>query len=240
MSKRITYQNNVVTAKKFVQIGTDSVSARRQLSDILAAYAEVNNAKKFADVEKMISDDTLTPEEKVLLKERWESISSAYRRLLQSLENSGLSGIYGVSDLEDAYGEVYVMVENIFTNMDSATKVPSGFEDKWSLLQEQMNIVSQTYANLTIKVQEFRLLLETNHYYPAEGETTIITASLYRGTTAYTGDDLDTIMATIQWETKGLTDPDSLIDGATITVPYDSFDETFVVSATVSIPVEDL
>ena len=240
MSKRITYQNNVVTAKKFVQIGTDSVSARRQLSDILAAYAEVNNAKKFADVEKMISDDTLTPEEKVLLKERWESISSAYRRLIQSLENSGLSGIYGVSDLEDAYGEVYVMVENIFTNMGLATKVPSGFEDKWSLLQEQMNIVSQTYANLTIKVQEFRLLLETNHYYPAEGETTIITASLYRGTTAYTGDDLDTIMATIQWETKGLTDPDSLIDGATITVPYDSFDETFVVSATVSIPVEDL
>lgn len=240
MSSRITYQNNIVTAKKFVQIGTDSVSARRQLRDVLTAYREVDTSQLFSEVRKMINDDTFEPVEKVALKERWASITSSYTRLLQSLESSGLSGVSGEQQLKEIYSEVYVMCQNIFTDMESATPVPSGFSDKWSRLQEQLNIVSQTYSNIVIKSQEFRLLLETNHYYPAEGETTVITATLYRGTEAYTEEDLDTIMATIKWETNGLANPESFINGATITVPYESFGEAFYVSATVQIPIEDL
>lgn len=240
MSSRITYQNNIVTAKKFVQIGTGTVSARQRLRDVLTAYKEVDTSALFNEVRKMINDDTFEPSEKAKLKERWASITSSYTRLLQSLESSGLSGVSGEQQLKEIYSEVYVMCQNIFTDMDSASAVPSGFSDKWDSLQEQLNIVSQTYSNIIIKSQEFRLVLETNHYYPAEGETTIITATLYRGTEAYTESDLDTIMATIQWETNGLPDPDSVINGATITVPYDSFDEAFYVSATVQIPIEDL
>ena len=240
MSSRITYQNNIVTAKRFVQIGTGTVSARQKLNDVLTAYRELDKNQIFREVREMLGDDTFSPSEKTALKERWANITSAYTRLLQSIENSGLSGIYGEQALKEKYGEVYVLCEKVFVDMESATAVPTGFEDKWNALQEQLNIVSQTYSNLTFKVQEFRLLLETNHYYPAEGETTIITATLYRGTEAYTESDLDTIMATIKWETNGLTDPDSLISGATITVPYDSFDTSFYVSATVSIPIEDL
>lgn len=240
MSNRITYQDNILTAKKFVQIGTDQVSARRQLNDILLAYKEIDNSLAFKEVEKMVRDNSITPEEKVELKARWETVSAAYTRLLQSLENSGLTGVYGVQDLKDKYAEVYVLMEQIFTDMESATETPTGFLDRWNALQEQLDIVSQTYSNLAYKIQEYKLRLETNHYYLAVGETAVITATLYKGLTAYTGEYLDSIMATIQWEVHGLDDPSKYISGATISVPYAAFDQSFYVSATVSIPIEDL
>ena len=240
MSNRITYQDNILTAKKFVQIGTDSVSARRQLNDILLAYKEIDNSLAFKEVEKMVRDNSITPDEKLELKARWETVSSAYTRLLQSLENSGLSGVYGVEDLKGKYAEVYVLMEQIFTDMESATETPIGFLDKWNALQEQLDIVSQTYSNLAYKVQEYKLRLETNHYYLGVGETAVITATLYKGLTAYTGEYLDEIMATIQWEVHGLTNPSQYISGTTVSVPYAAFDQSFYLSATVSIPIEDL
>lgn len=240
MSSRITYQNNIVTAKKFVQIGTDSVSARKKLNDVLTAYKEVDNTKLFNEVRKMMNDNSLSPSEKALLKERWANLTSAYNRLLQSLENSGLSGVYGEEQLKESYSAVYVLVQELLTNMSSSSTVPTDFESKWDKLQEDLAIVSQTYSNLVIKAQEFRLRLETDRYYPKEGETTTITATLYKGSEAYTSDSLESIMSTLKWTTSGISAPDSLINGNTIVVPYDSFDESFIVSATVDIPIEDL
>lgn len=240
MSNRITYQDNVVTAKRFVQIGSDPVSARRKLNEALLAYKEIDNSLAFKEVEKMVSDNSITPDEKIALKERWETVTASYNGLLRSLENSGLSAIYGVDALKTKYAEVYILVEQIIADMESTTQTPTGFTDKWDSLREQLYAVSQTYSNLAYKLQEFRLLLETNHYYLAEGEQAVISATLYKGVKAYAGDDLASIVGTIKWTITGLTNPDQYISGTYVKVPYSAFEKAFYVSATVDIPIEDL
>ncbi len=240
MSNRITYQDNVVTAKRFVQIGSDPVSARRKLNEALLAYKEIDNTLAFKEVEKMVSDNSITPDEKVALKERWDTVTASYTGLIRSLENSGMTDLQGVDELKVKYAEVYILVEQILADMESTTETPKGFTNKWDSLREQLYAVSQTYSALAYKLQEFRLLLETNHYYLGEEETAVITATLYKGVKVYAGDDLEAIVGTIKWTIIGLTNPEKYISGMTVSVPYDDFDTAIYVSATVDIPVEDL
>lgn len=235
---RITMQDSVVTAKKFVQIGSDSVSARKKLASALSAYEELNNKFNILDVEKMLSDETLSPDEKVQLKSRWDTMETAYLRLVNTLESEGLMDLEGVDAMRIAYSTLFAMMQNVFADMDSSSKAPSGFQAAIEEFNTRFNFVAQMYSALAYKIQAFRLRLETSDYYVEYGKTATVTAKLYKGVDEYTGDQESEIFDSIVWRGEGLKNAvDTYIDGRSIKVPYTDFDQTFYVSATVSLPI---
>lgn len=242
MSNRITMQNNIVTAKKFVQIGSDgNVSMKKRLADILSSYEELNNKFSIKEVEDMLLDNSISPDEKLVLKERWQTMSSSYFSLISTLESAGLDDMEGVQELKNAYSNLYANFVIVLSDMNSSSVPPDGFESNISTFNEKFNLVSQQYITLTIKTRAYSLMLETNNYYLAEEETAIITAKLYKGSEEYTGDDESEIFSTLTWSGKGLNDDvTTYMDGRSLKIPYNAFNETFYVSATVNLPLTGL
>lgn len=242
MSNRITMQNNIVTAKKFVQIGTEgNISMKKRLADVLSSYEELNNKFSMREVQDILFDNSISPDEKLVLKSRWQTMSDSYITLINTLESAGLDDLEGVEDLKDAYTNLYANFAQIFTDMESASTPPTNFEDNISTFNEKFNLVSQLYSTLVFKTQAYDLRLETNHYYLSEGETAIVTAKLYKGSDEYTGDKESDIFSSLTWSGAGLKNAvDTYIDGRSVKVPYDDFEKTFYLSATVNLPVEIL
>lgn len=235
---QVTLQNNIVTAKKFVQIGSDSVSARKKLASVLTSYEELNNKFNIIDVEKMISDETITPDEKDKLKERWDVMETAYLRLVNTLETEGLLDLEGVDAMRIAYSTLFSLMQNVLADMDSTSKVPNGFQAAIEEFNTRFNFVAQMYSALAYKIQAFRLRLETEDYYLDYGKTATVTAKLYKGADEYKGDEEESIFSSIVWRGEGLKNAvDTYIDGRSIKVPYTDFEQTFYVSATVSLPI---
>ena len=235
---QVTLQNNIVTAKKFVQIGSDSVSARKKLASVLTSYEELNNKFNIIDVEKMISDETITPDEKDKLKERWDVMETAYLRLVNTLETEGLLDLEGVDAMKIAYSTLFSLMQNVLADMDSTSKVPNGFQAAIEEFNTRFNFVVQMYSALAYKIQAFRLRLETEDYFLDYGKTATVTAKLYKGADEYKGDEEESIFSSIVWRGEGLKNAvDTYIDGRSIKVPYTDFEQTFYVSATVSLPI---
>ncbi len=235
---QVTLQNNIVTAKKFVQIGSDSVSARKKLASVLTSYEELNNKFNIIDVEKMISDETITPDEKDKLKERWDVMETSYLRLVNTLETEGLLDLEGVDNMRIAYSTLFSLMQNVLADMDSTSKVPNGFQAAIEEFNTRFNFVAQMYSALAYKIQAFRLRLETEDYYLDYGKTATVTAKLYKGTDEYKGDEEESIFSSIVWRGEGLKNAvNTYIDGRSLKVPYTDFEQTFYVSATVSLPI---
>ena len=243
MSNRINQQTNVITAGKFVKIGTDSVSARSKLRNVLSSYVQLQNTLETADVQKILLDNKITPEEKVTLKERWDSLSAAYSSLLSALQDNGLEGMTGVAELRNYYSSLYVNIQNLLADMDSESAAPSNFQSNFDAFNQQLTIVSQAYANVAYRVNEFKVQLTTSHYYLGEGETAEIKAELYKGISKYSGTDYDSIMDTIDWTVTGATvwSETSDEDGnPLVKIPYENFENEVHVSATVQMTYEEL
>lgn len=242
MSNRITMQNNIVTAKKFVQIGTEgNISMKKRLADVLSSYEELNSKFSIKEVQDMLFDNSISPEEKLVLKERWQTMKDSYLTLINTLESAGLDEMEGVQALKDAYTNLYVNFSQLFADMESTSTPPDGFEDNITTFNEKYTLVSQLYSTLVFKTQAYALKLETTSYYLKEGETAIVTAKLYKGADEYTGDMESDIFSTLSWSGAGLKNAvDTYIDGRSVKVPYDDFEKTFYLSATVNLPIEIL
>lgn len=238
MSNRITLQNDVVTAKKFVQIGTDSISAKKRLASALTSYAELNNRFNIKEVESMLNDKILSPSEKVSLKSRWETMESSYIRIYNTLEAEGLLDLEGMDELRIAYSNLASMLQNVFADMNSSSSAPEGLQPAIEEFNMRFNFISQTYSALAYKIQSYSLRLETSDYFLEWGKPATITAKLYKGADEYKGEEEDNIFSTLSWRGQGLKNAvDTYVSGRTLVVPYEDFEQTFYVSATVNLPI---
>ncbi len=238
---RITMQDSIVTARKFVQIGSDPVSARKKLASALASYQEASTRFNIKEVEEYLKDDSLSPAEKVALKSRWDTMEAAYLRLMNTLETEGLKDMNGVDAMQIAYSTLAGMLQNVFADMTTTSPAPSGLQEAIEAFNIKFNIVSQSYSALAYRIQSYQLRLETSDYYLGYGETATITAKLYKGGVEYTGEKESTIFSTLTWSSSGLkNDINTYIDGRSLKVPYSDFETTFYVNARVSLPIEIL
>lgn len=248
MSNRITMQDNIVTGRKFVPIGSGTISARKRLANILTSYKDVNNRFSMLLIKDITNDNVITPEEKTLLKTRWDELSSAYTRLIQTLEDSGLGDMNEVAKLKEAYATVYLQLQNILADMNTSSSVPPGFENNLNSFNEWFNIVSQSFATISYGLSFYDLRVSSSSYYLEEGGIAVLTATLYKGSEEYTGEYLKDIMDTISWTSTGIHEHDGFDgdpvnyykSGYSVRVPYSAFDVEFSVRATVNIPYDIL
>lgn len=238
MASRITMQDSIVTGRKFVPIGSQTVSARKRLASVLSSYNETKNTLSLKEVAAIVKDNIITPEEKIALKDRWDTLSAAYTRLLSTLEDEGMTDMDGVENMQQTYSTLFAQMQNIFADMNTSSVAPDNFEDNIEKFNTAYTIVSQSYATIAYKLQAFSLRLETTAYYLAEEETAVVTATLYKGLNPYTGDKLEDIYNTLTWKVSGLKKSvDNYKSGLTLVIPEEDYDNTAIISATVDLPI---
>ena len=183
MSDRINYQNNVITANKFVQVGGNSIGSKEKLNSIRNTIGTKKNEFDNIDIEYMLNDDIITPDEKIELKSRWMFISLAFSRLSDDILSAfGDEGMSGYSDMIYLRNEIDSMLSLLFANMHESTKPPSGLEGKITEFTIKYNELSQVYSSCMMEILKYEVSIRCDKSsYFDEDIVTVVPTVKYKG-----------------------------------------------------------
>lgn len=251
MAIRENLQNRVVTAKKYYSFEGDTLSAKQKLASVLVSYNEVQNALSKKELESLTSDGILTPEEKIKLKDRWDSLESSYLKLVSTLEENGITDIEELDRLELLYSSLYVQIQAIFADMSIPSKVPVGLEDDLSNFADTFSSLSGILTTYLYGVQAYTVRIETVNTIVDKDTSITLTITIYKDGKEYLESSVIDMYTNVKLVSSGLKrkegdggtlDPAYAYktDMRTLVIPYTAYDHSFDIYASVELSTENL
>lgn len=124
---RTNLTDTVVTARKFVQVGKDVETAKSKLRAISAAISSSEVSNLMDAVNNLTIDSKITPEEKILLRDEWDSIKSAFAEAESAAISLEIEDSDNFQNLKTAYDNLNAQIEYILRDMNSATIIGNEF-----------------------------------------------------------------------------------------------------------------
>lgn len=181
---RINYQDNVITASKFVSVGGKPIGSREKLNAIRNTLGNNENQLESKRITEMLTDGILTPTEKVYLKSRWEFMTLAYSRLSEDIINAfGQSGLSGYSDLGTLVNEIDGIIHIATADMDVQSSVPEGLDSKLNEFMIKYGELSQAYSSSIMEILRYEVTIRSEKSSYFDGDTVnVIPTVKYDGT----------------------------------------------------------
>ena len=164
MATRKDYANNIVTARKFVTLGSDNLEAKMKLNSLKYNLGTIDLKKQTDDIAKIFSDKVVTPEEKVYLKSRWNSLYVSFERLRKDIE-SVFSDAYTLDELAHLSAlvtEIGYEIANITMDMESSTTVDSSIDSKINEFILKYNELSQIFSANILELLRYDLTIRSS------------------------------------------------------------------------------
>ena len=164
MATRKDYANNIVTARKFVTLGSDNLEAKMKLNSLKYNLGTIDLKKQTDDIAKIFSDNVVTPEEKVYLKSRWNSLYVSFERLRKDIE-SVFSDAYTLDELAHLSAlvtEIGYEIANITMDMESSTTVDSSIDSKINEFILKYNELSQIFSANILELLRYDLTIRSS------------------------------------------------------------------------------
>ena len=164
MATRKDYANNIVTARKFVTLGSDNLEAKMKLNSLKYNLGTIDLKKQTDDIAKIFGDKVVTPEEKVYLKSRWNSLYVSFERLRKDIE-SVFSDAYTLDELAHLSAlvtEIGYEIANITMDMESSTTVDSSIDSKINEFILKYNELSQIFSANILELLRYDLTIRSS------------------------------------------------------------------------------
>ena len=164
MATRKDYANNIVTARKFVTLGSDNLEAKMKLNSLKYNLGTIDLKKQTDDIAKIFRDKVVTPAEKIYLKSRWNSLYVSFERLRKDIE-SVFSDAYTLDELARLSAlvtEIGYEIANITMDMESSTTVDSSIDSKINEFILKYNELSQIFSANILELLRYDLTIRSS------------------------------------------------------------------------------
>ena len=168
---RINYQDNVITASKFVSIGGRPIGSKEKLNAIRNTLGNNENLLETKRITDMFTDGIITPQEKAELKSRWEFMTIAYSRLSDDIKSAfGESGLSGYSDMNQLVNEIDMNIQLVTADMNTQSAAPEGLEAKLNEFMIRYGELSQVYSSCIMELLKYEVTIrsEKSSYFDGD------------------------------------------------------------------------
>lgn len=124
---RTNLTDTVVTARKFVQYGSDIDTAKIKLRAIASAISSHSIDALMNAISNITIDSRITPEEKLILKEEWAKIIAAFGQAQSSASELGILESDEFKALMESYSNLSATLDVILYDMNSPSTVSNEF-----------------------------------------------------------------------------------------------------------------
>lgn len=181
---RINYQDNVITASKFVNMGGKPIGSKEKLNAIRNTLGNKDNELESKKIAEMFSDGIITPDEKADIKSRWDFMSVAYSRLSSDIISAfGKEGLSGYHDLELLANEIDISINMLVADMNVQSAAPEGLKSKLDEFMIKYGELSQIYSASIMEILRYEVLIISEKQSYFDGDTVnVIPIVKYDGT----------------------------------------------------------
>lgn len=124
---RTNLTDTIVTARKFVQVGSDANTLKSKLRAISSAISSADNEQIKNALNNLTLDSVITPQEKEILSVEWSKIQSAYAQTQTVAEELELKDTNDYKQLEEAFNRLSDAMYKLLADMNSSTPVSNEF-----------------------------------------------------------------------------------------------------------------
>lgn len=184
MANRINYSDDVLTARRFVPIGSDGSDIIQKVRSISKKVSGVNLSNHITEIDRISSDLVITPSEKKSLKSEFDYIKSAYATTYSTVLSLGLEGSAEFIELRTRYEELENVLGPIFANMETSSSISESLSQYFEALSSAsagMNSYMIAFSNSALaSVSDIRCDLSISDMSPDIGSTVTATARIMK------------------------------------------------------------
>lgn len=235
MASVTNLQNSVVTGGKFVAISSNSLSMRERLRNLQTSVSSSLSEIDLEAIRGIVEDNVITPIEKKSLKDRWDSISSGYLRLLANISDAfGSSELQSLEGIQIVYERLYSKMERILADLSTETNVEDDFEADIQEFITRYSDISQLYSRAIFDIQKYAVVLFPDKTSYEDGDTVNVTAILmYNGIQK----EIDYSTAGLVWNVEGVPEASCTKRNNVLTFPASAFTGSVRIDCSMEIPI---
>ena len=209
---RTNLSDSIVTARKFVQIGSDAEVTKNRLRALSSALSSEAISSQVESVKNISLDSKITPEEKIGLAKEWERMKLAYASTKASAEDLQIDNSSEFIAMSNAYATLTDLMAAILGDMSISTGVDINF----TIAFDSYIAASSAFTSYMIAVKEgienkfsaYRCFIDISPADITYEDTVTLSARIMNGTTKVTNQVVDDIGAdkAFNWEFSGTRD----------------------------------
>lgn len=209
---RTNLTDTIVTARKFVQVGSDANTLKSKLRAISSAVSSADNEQIKNALNNLTVDSVITPQEKELLSAEWTKIQSAYAQTQTVAEELELKDTDDYKQLEQAFNRLRDAMYKLLSDMNSSTPISNEF----NIVFNGYVSTSSAFNSYMISVKEgiedkfsaYRCFVDISPADITLEDTVTLSARIMNGTTNVTNQVVSDIGAdkAFNWEFSGTKD----------------------------------
>ena len=247
MADRVNFTDSIVTARKYVSMEGKSEQLANKLASLSNKVSTSNRNAQINIFNKILSDNIITPDEKISLSAEMDHIDSAFVATTASVTSLGLENSAEYLMYKQQYGILKKKVEEILSDMNSSTEVAepiSRYIEGYSSAADTLNSYMIAFSNKSLaSVSDFQLSVDASTVSPTPEDNITFTARILKKNNAGLFEEMsqsqydsykvidDSGNATYPklfiWDITGTTDDEGykkLADGhKTFTIPASAF-----------------
>lgn len=245
MAKQLDYENKIVTAGRFIERGGKQFSLTQKLKNLSFMVSSGSTNTAIKELEKITSDNVVTPDEKISLKQEWEYIQAAFASISATVTKMDKEESEEYLNLKTAYEELASAIEPILSDMNSTSELTepiNPYIENYTSSASVLNIYLTMLNNQVIKdISDVMLKVVAEYDYVKPYDSVKLTAMImvFNDNGVLSGEIPDSIKELYkdpetglypklyQWSFSGTTDDDGLAEAnkgqREVTIPYSSF-----------------
>ena len=243
MAKQQDFENRIVTGGKFIERAGGGLSLKEKLARLSNTVISSNYNASFKELNSITSDNTVTPNEKISLKQEWEYIKSAFANMTANVTKMGADTSDEYIALKNAYDNLADVIEPILEDMNKTSQltVPVGqYIEAYSSSANVLNIYLASVNNSILEdVSDIGLEVLTDYDFIKPNQSVKFTAMIYTAKTGgrveisdeikelYKDAETGLYPALYQWTITGTKNDSQWMQDSLgkkeVTIPYSAF-----------------
>lgn len=247
MADRVNFTDSVLTARKYVSMEGKSEQLATKLASLSNRVNITDRKAQMSAFDKILSDNVITPEEKISLRAEMDHIDSAFIATTASVTSLGLENCSEYLLYKQQYDILKQKVEAILSDMNTSTEIAepiSRYIEGYSSAADTLNSYMIAFSNKSLaSVSDFQLVVDVSNVSPTPDDSITFTAKVMKknnggifeempqsqyDTYKSIDDDGNAIYPKLFiWDISGTSDDDGykkLADGhKTVTIPASAF-----------------
>lgn len=184
MANRVNLTDSVVTARKYVSIENKAEQITSKLRFLSNKVGTLNNNNQINVINRIFSDNVITPEEKIALRAEMDHIDSAFNSTTASVKSMELENSAEYLSYKQQYETLKSKMEEILSNMDESTTVAepiSRYIEGYSSAADTLNSYMIAFSNKAlVSVSDIKLVISIANGSPTPDETVTFTAKIMK------------------------------------------------------------